>query len=153
MSAIIQRLLFRQPGSEMETDWVDRPVRLPVGSRFVDRPVKPVETPFKFSFLATKRHLSTNRNMHINFIIKLFIKNRINKPYLLKTLVAWFQAVTNMLWPLRHAHPEAYLGRAMCHAPALGHGTKQKSAKYTSKSRNQIIIKHVCGVGLRYLAF
>ena len=26
--------------------------------------------------------------------------------------------------------------------PTLGHGTKQKSAKYALKSRNQILIKH-----------
>ena len=29
--------------------------------------------------------------------------------------------------------------------PTLGHGTKQKSAKYTLKSRNQILLKHACG--------
>ena len=29
---------------------------------------------------------------------------------------------------------------------------KAKSAKYTLKSRNQIIIKYSCGIGLRYLA-
>ena len=34
-----------------------------------DRPVKPVEKPVKFSFTATKRHLSTNRNILIYFII------------------------------------------------------------------------------------
>ena len=39
---------------EMETGWVDRPVGLPVGSRFFDRPVKSVEIPVKLSFLATK---------------------------------------------------------------------------------------------------
>ena len=50
---------------EMETGRVDRPVGLLVGSRFFDRPVKPVEKPVKFSFLATKRHLSTNRNLYI----------------------------------------------------------------------------------------
>ena len=32
----------------------------------------------------------------------------------------------------------------------LGHGTKQKSAKYTLKLRNQIIIKQLCGRGLGY---
>ena len=41
------------------------PVGLPVGSRFFDRPVKPVEKPVKFLFLATKRHLSTNLNIHL----------------------------------------------------------------------------------------
>ena len=32
--------------------------------------------------------------------------------------------------------------------PPLGHGTKQKSAKFTLKSRNQILIKHAGGRGL-----
>ena len=54
------------------------PVRLPVGSRFFDRPVKPVEKPVEFSFLATKRHLSTNRNIVIHFIIiKTFYKKSV----------------------------------------------------------------------------
>ena len=35
--------------------------------------------------------------------------------------------------------------------PTLGHGTKQKSAKYTLKSRNQILIEHACGRGVRYI--
>ena len=53
-------------------------VGLPVGSRFFDRPVKPVETPVKFSFLATKRHLSTNQNILIHFIInKTFYKKSV----------------------------------------------------------------------------
>ena len=120
-------------------------VGLPVGSRFFDRPVNQVEKPVKFSFPATKRHLGINRNMHIYFIInKSFHKKKsINKPNLLKALAEWFQAFTNMLRPLRNAHPGAYLGRALCHAhPLLGHGTKQNSAKYTLKSGNQIIIKH-----------
>ena len=43
------------------------------GSGRVDRPVKPVEKPVKFSFLATKRRLSTNQN-----ILKYLI---INKTY------------------------------------------------------------------------
>ena len=34
------------------------------------------------------------------------------------------------------------------HAPPLGHGTKQKSAKYTLKLHNQTIIKHACRRGL-----
>ena len=41
---------------------------------------------------------------------KLFIKNSINKAHLLKALVEWFQAVTNMLLLLKNAHPGAYLG-------------------------------------------
>ena len=96
----------------MKTGRVDRPVRLPVGSRFLDQPVKLVETPVKFSLLATKRHLSTHRNIHIYFAINktFYTKNSINKPHLLKTLVEWLQAVTNMLLPLEHAHPGAYLG-------------------------------------------
>ena len=39
---------------------VNQPGGLPVGSRFFDQPVKSVEKPVKLSFLATKRHLSTN---------------------------------------------------------------------------------------------
>ena len=35
------------------------------GTGWVDRPVKQVEKPVKFSILATKRHLSTNRNIPI----------------------------------------------------------------------------------------
>ena len=59
--------------TEMETGRVDRPV----GSRFFDRPVKPVEKPVEFSFLATKRHLSTNRNIPIYFIMnKTSYKNQ-----------------------------------------------------------------------------
>ena len=45
-------------------------VDLPAGSRFFDWPVKPVETQVKFSFLGTKKHLSTNRNIFIYFITK-----------------------------------------------------------------------------------
>ena len=63
--------------AEMETGRVDRPVGLPVRPRFFDRPVKPVEIPFKLSFRATKTHLSTNRNMHIYFIMdKTFYKKQ-----------------------------------------------------------------------------
>ena len=40
-----------------------------VGSRFFDRPVKPVETPVMFSFLATIGYLSTNRNIRKYFVI------------------------------------------------------------------------------------
>ena len=36
--------------------------------------------------------------------------------------------------------------------PLLGHGTKQTSTKYKLKSRNQIIIKHACERGLRYIS-
>ena len=58
--------------SEIQTGWVDRSVGLPVGSRFFDRSVKPVETPVKFFFLAIKGHLSTNRNIHTyKFYLKL----------------------------------------------------------------------------------
>ena len=50
----------------------------PVGSRFFDRPVKPFETPVKLSFLATKRYLSTSRNIHRYFIInKIFYKKTV----------------------------------------------------------------------------
>ena len=102
-----------KPAGSIGTGRVDRPVALPVGARFFDRSVKPVEKPVKFSFLATKRHLSTNRNMHTHFIInKSFYKkkNSFNKSHLLKTLAEWFQAFTNMLRPLRNAHPGVYLG-------------------------------------------
>ena len=75
------------------------------------------------------------------------------KPHLLKKLLEWFQAVTNMLSSFKHAHPGAYLGGDCAMPPLLGHGTKQKSIKYKLQSRNQIIIKHACGRGLRYLAF
>ena len=73
----------------METGRVDRPVGLPIGSRFFDRPVKPVEKPVKFFFLASKRHLSTNRNTHIYFIINktFYKKNSTNIPNPLKALV------------------------------------------------------------------
>ena len=54
---------------KMETCRVDLPVRLPVGSRLFDRSVKPVETAVKFFFVATKRHLSTNRNIYIYIYI------------------------------------------------------------------------------------
>ena len=58
----------------------------------------------------------------------------------MKTVVGWFQAVTNMLWSLRHAHPGAYLEGALCHAlPPFRPRHKARSAKYTFKSRNQII--------------
>ena len=55
------------PWPEMETG----PVGLPVGSRFFDRPVNPVEKPVKLSFPATKIHLSTNRNILIYFMINI----------------------------------------------------------------------------------
>ena len=81
-------IIFRRHlTSEMVTGRVDRPAGLPVGSRFFERPVKPVEKPVKFSFLATKRHLSTNRNILIYFIINetFYKKNSINLPHLSKT--------------------------------------------------------------------
>ena len=65
-------------GLPVGSRFFDRPVGLPVGSRFFDRPVKPVKTPVEFSFLATKRHLSTNRNILIYFIInKTFYKKSV----------------------------------------------------------------------------
>ena len=107
-------------------------VGLPVGSRFLDRPVKPVEKPVEFSFLATKRHLSTNRNILIYFIINktFYKKNSRNKPHRSKTLVEWFHAVTNMLWPLRHAHPGTYLGWwYFAMPPDFGPRHKEKKCK------------------------
>ena len=56
-----------KPIGSTGTGRVDRPVGLPVGSRFFDRPVKPVEKPVEFSFLATKRHLSTNQ-IYLNIL-------------------------------------------------------------------------------------
>ena len=56
--------------------------------------------------------------------VLFFIKNSINKTHLFKTLVEWFQDLTNMLWPPKHAHPGSYLGGALCHALPLAHGTK-----------------------------
>ena len=77
------------------TGRVDRPV----GSRFFDRPVKPVEKPVELSFLATKRYLNINRNMLIYFIInKTFYKKSVLTNHIFsKTLIEWFQAVNNML--------------------------------------------------------
>ena len=100
-----------KPVGSTSTGRVDRPIGLPVGSKFFDRPVKPVETPVKFSFLATKKHLSTNQYIHIYCIInKTFYKNTILTNHTV-------EAVTYMLRPLRHAHPGAYLGGAFCEAP------------------------------------
>ena len=64
-----------KPVGSTGTGQVDRQVGLPVGSRFFDGPVKPVEKPVKLSFLTTKKHLSTNRNILMYFIInKTFYK-------------------------------------------------------------------------------
>ena len=77
------------------TGRVDRPVRLPVGSRFFDRPVKPIEKPVEFSFLATKRHLSTNRNVLIYFIMnktfhkKSVLTNHTFRKHLLNGFKLW----------------------------------------------------------------
>ena len=47
-----------------------RPAGRVTGRVEILRPAgKPVETPVKFSFLATKRHLCTNKNIHIDLII------------------------------------------------------------------------------------
>ena len=71
--------------------------------------------------------------MHIYFVINrtFYKKNSINKPRLLKKLVEWFQAVSNMLRALRNAHPGAYLERGIvpCHTSSLGRGTNQKKCK------------------------
>ena len=67
-----------KPVRSTSTGWVDRPVKLPVGSRFFDRPVKLVEKPVKFSFFGTKKHLNTNQNILIYFIInKTFYKKSV----------------------------------------------------------------------------
>ena len=84
-----------KPIGSTGTGRVDRPVGLPVGSRFFDRPVKPVEKPVKFSFLATKRHLSTNRNIFIYFIVnktfykKTVLTNHIFRKHLLNGFKLW----------------------------------------------------------------
>ena len=117
--------------TEMETGRVDRPVGLPVGSRFFDRPVKPVEKPVKFSFPAAKRHVSTNRNILICFIInKTFYKKSVstNHTFRKHCLVEWFQAVTNMLGLLIHAHPGTYLEWEYCAMPPH-FGPRHKATK------------------------
>ena len=116
------------------------PVGLPVGSRFFDRPVKPVEKPVKLSFFGTKKHLSTKQSILTYFIInKTFYKKSVLTNHTFrKHLLNGFK-----LCPLRHAHPGTFLEWEYCAVPPiLDHGTKQKSAKYTLKSRNQILIKH-----------
>ena len=49
------------PGGDGNRSGQLAPAGLTVGSRFFDRPVKKT---VKFSFLATKIHLHTNRNIH-----------------------------------------------------------------------------------------
>ena len=53
------------------------PVGLPVGSGYFDQPVKPAEKPVKLSFLANKKHLSTNRNIIYFIINKTFYKKSV----------------------------------------------------------------------------
>ena len=78
---------------EQEQRW--KPVGRPVGSRFFDRPVKPVEKPIEFSFLATKRRLSTNRNILRYFLIaktfdqKTVLTNHIFWKHLLNGFKLW----------------------------------------------------------------
>ena len=84
-----------KPVGSTGTGRVDRPVGLPVGSRFFDRQVKSVEKPVEFSFLATKRHLSTNRNILIYFLIaktfdqKTVLTNHIFWKHLLNGFKLW----------------------------------------------------------------
>ena len=54
-----------------------------------------------------------------------------------------------------HMVTEGVTGRALCHAPPFGPRRKAKKCKIysTLQLRNQIVIKHACGRGLRYLAF
>ena len=94
----LQQFFERRCVAEMETGRVDRPVGLSVGSRFFDWPVKPVDTPIKFSFLATKRHLSSNRNIHIYCITnKTFYKKKtvLTNHFFWKHLLHGFK-----LWPI-----------------------------------------------------
>ena len=51
---------------QLVSNSVRKPVGSPVGSRFFDRPVKPVKKPVKFFFVATKLHLNTIRNMGLH---------------------------------------------------------------------------------------
>ena len=72
-----------------------KPVGLPVGSRFFDWPVKPVEKPVKFFFLAAKTHLSIIQNILIYFIInetfytKTVSTNHIFRKHLLNGFKLW----------------------------------------------------------------
>ena len=110
-----------------------------------------LKKPVKFSFFGTKKHLNTNQNILIFFILnktfykKLVLTNHTFRKHLLNGF---------NLWPLRHPHPETHLGWEYCAMPpTLGHGTNQKSTKYTLKLRNHILIKHACKRGFRYLRF
>ena len=64
--------MFELYRPEMETGRVAGQVEI------FDRPIISIETPVKFSFLATKRHLSTNRNILTYLIIsKTFYKKTV----------------------------------------------------------------------------
>ena len=125
---------------EMETGRVDRPVGLPVGSRFFDRPVKPVETPVKFYFLAPKRHLSTNRNIHIYIIINeafFYKKTVLTNHTFWKHLLNGFK-----LRPLRHKSRTYLEGTIVpcsrCHPPPPLWATAQ-SKKVQNIRWNRVI--------------
>ena len=78
------------PVGSTGTGRVFRPDGVLVGSRVFDQPVKLVETPVKFFFLATKSHLSTCQNIRIYFILnETFYKKKssINKPHFSKTFL------------------------------------------------------------------
>ena len=141
-----------KPVGSTGTGRVDRPV----GSRFFDLPVKPVEKPVKFSFFGTKRHLSTNQNILIyiiknkTFYKKSVLTNDTFRKHLLNGFKLLLYAVTIKACTSR----DVFRVKVLCHAPPhFWPRHKAKSAKYTFKSRNQILIKHACGRGLRYLAF
>ena len=76
-------------GHAMKQRW--KPVGS-IGTGRVAGRVKPVEKPVKFSFLETKRHLSTNRNILMYFIInktfykKSLLTNHIFRKHLLNGL-------------------------------------------------------------------
>ena len=105
----------------------------PVGSRFFDRPSSRLKQRSKYPFLQLKKRSKHQpKYTYVGYIInKSFYKkkNSISKSHLFKTLAEWFQAVTNMLWPLRRAHPGACLGGALCHAPLLRTSTQSKNVQ------------------------
>ena len=64
-------LIKNKPRALIAKSVVEEHVRDRNRSGFFDRPVNPFETPVKFSFHAAKRSLSTNRNLHIYFFMKV----------------------------------------------------------------------------------
>ena len=97
---------WQAPVGSTGTGRVDRQVGLPVGSWFFDRPVKPVEKPVEFSFLATTRHLSTNRNIPIYFVIN----KTFNKKSVLTNRTFWKLLLNGFkLWLICCNHSDMYI--------------------------------------------